>query len=238
MFDRKDRPAGLEFAACTGCNNGAGLADLVCALIGRIYPDSRDEAANDELRGYLQAVKNNIPGLLEEMQPPAARAKLGMQRLGLSREQGGLLTIGGPIVLAHLETFGARLGLAMHFEQTGQIIPPEGGVFVRIYSNVDLLENKVPATVFDILPQPETLSQGKKSVEDQFRYGVREAEGGRMTMSFASFRLSFAVLAIASADLAFFSNDELPDGAIPYKPGALQAVLRQNFSAGAVFRTQ
>ena len=126
----------------------------------------------------------------------------------------------------------------MHFERTGQVVPQEGVVFVRIYSNIDLLENKVPETIFDMLPEPSTLAQGKKSVESQFRYGTRESEGGRMTISFASFRLSFAVLAITSADLASISSDELPKEATPYRPGALQAVMPRNFSAKTLFRVQ
>jgi hypothetical protein len=238
MFDRKDRPAGLEFASCEACNRGARLADLVCALLGRIFPDAQEPDALEEVNNYLRAVKNNVPGLLEEMAVPAAREKHELKRLGLSRDQGGLLRVGGPIALRHLEVFGARLGMAMHFEQTGHIIPAEGGVYVRIYSNVDLAEGKIPDTIFDILPQPRTLAQGKKNVEQQFSYGVRATDDERMTMSFASFRLSFAALSFASMNLgAFRSGDDLPPEAVPFRPGALQLVLPPSYSAGAVFRS-
>lgn len=238
MFDRKDRPAGLEFAACEPCNKGASLADLVCALLGRIYPDAQEPEALKEVTSYLRAVRNNVPGLLEEMAVPAAREKHELGRLGLSRDQGGLLRIGGPIALRHLEVFGARLGMAMHFEQTGQILPPEGGVYVRIYANVEIAEGKIPEAVFDILPEPRTLAQGRKNVEQQFRYGVRATDDEKMTMSYASFRLSFASLSFASTDLrALRLADHLPADAVPFRPGALQLVLPPHYSAGMAFRS-
>jgi hypothetical protein len=238
MFDGKDRPAGLEFAACAPCNNGAGRTDLVCALIGRIYPDSRDPAALAELQGYLRAVKNNVPGLLEEMQPHAARAKLGAQRLGLSVGEGGLLSIGGPIATAHMEAFGARMGLAMHFERTGQIVPPEGAVFVRIYSNVELFEDKVPREIFEILPESATLEQGRKTVGSQFRFGVEVTVEGSMTMSFTSFRQSFAILTITTVDLSALSDGAIPEGARAFRPGALQVAPPRSFSAGTLIRSR
>lgn len=236
MFDLKDRPVGLEFAACGPCNNGAGRADLVSALIGRIHPDNPDPEAQKELRRLLSAAKNNVPGLLEEMMPPTAQTKLARQRYGLGSDDGGFLTIGGPLATAHLEGFGARLGLAMHFEATSKILGKEGGVFVRIFSNVDLMEGKVPPEIFEFL-EPSTLMQGRKSVADQFRYGVRETDNGLATMSFASFRRSFAVLATTTTNLERFEDGQIPDVATPYRPGALQSRPLAKFSASAAFRS-
>lgn len=234
MFDLKDRPSGLEFAACEPCNSGAGRADLVAALIGRVYPDSDGPAFQEELRKLLLSVHNNVPGLIEELLPHAAQSKHLRQRYW-GRAGGDFLSISGPLATSHLERFGARLGLAMHFEETGEIVGKEGCVFVRIFSNTDLIEGYVPQIIFEIL-QPSTLAQGRKSVGDQFRYGVRKTDGGLTTMSFALFRRSFAVLAITTASLERYDDGQLPEAAIPYRPGALQCLPLARFSAGAAFR--
>ncbi len=64
MFDDNQRPKGLEFSACQDCNNGTRLSDTVASLLARSYPDA---SKPDDLERLLGGVRNNIPGLIEEM---------------------------------------------------------------------------------------------------------------------------------------------------------------------------
>jgi hypothetical protein len=198
MFYRKDRPGGLEFPSCLPCNNGARTADLVAGYIGRIFPDAVGPEEIEEVATFMGNVARRVPGLLQEMVAPRGSQKLLMRRLGL--EECGALRLSGPLVTAYLQAFGARLGFAMHFERTGRAIPAGGGVAVMVYSNLDIIEGRVPEVVFEHLPAPATLNQGIKNVANQFVYGVAAAEGERMTMSYAAFRRSFAVLCFSTYD--------------------------------------
>lgn len=198
MFASRFRPAGLEFAACGPCNNGAARADLVAALLGRVYPDAKTDAERDEVRRLLVAVGRDIPGLLEEMFVGEIGQRMARRDHGLT--SGGVLNWGGPLVKRHMQAFGLRLGLALHFHETNLIVPPAGGVAVRFYSNLDLFKGDVPEELFEVLPAPRTLRQGSFNVDEQFRYGTVPTSSDISTMSFASFRLSFAVLAFTTAD--------------------------------------
>jgi hypothetical protein len=117
---------------------------------------------------------------------------------------GGFLKANGPLVSAHMQTFATKLGFALYYEVTGRIVPNNGGVVARWFSNVDRVEGTFPQTVFDILLPPETLKQGKFNVSDQFSYQWRIAEEDRMALFFASFRHSFAVLAFVTTDSSLF----------------------------------
>ena len=110
---------------------------------------------------------------------------------------GGFFKV-GPLVHKHMEAFGVKLGFALSYEVTRQIVPPEGGVAVRWFTNVDAYEGKIPATLFDLLLPPDTLRQGKFNVSDQFEYAWRVTEDNSMALIFASFRRAFAVAAVAS----------------------------------------
>jgi hypothetical protein len=66
MSRGKQRPHELVFSSCEACNSGTRRSDLVASLLGRVYPDDTDMDTAD-LRKVLQAVKNNVPGLLQEM---------------------------------------------------------------------------------------------------------------------------------------------------------------------------
>jgi hypothetical protein len=204
MFRGRRRPKGLEFASCKNCNEGTGRADLVAALLSRVAPDARDEEEEAELKKLLSGVSNNVPGLLEEMHLDAPGKAAARNRLPQPVE-GGFLRVDGPIVSAHMQTFATKLGFALYYEIAGRIVPIDGGVAARWFSNVDQLEGTFPQSVFDVLLPAETLRQGKLNVSDQFNFQWRIAEGDRMAMFFASFRDSFAVLAFVTTDRALLN---------------------------------
>jgi hypothetical protein len=76
MFRGKHRPKGLEFPSCKACNHGTSKSDLVASLLGRVWPDASTELEHKEFKKLLSAIRNNVPGLLEEMQIGKAGQKL------------------------------------------------------------------------------------------------------------------------------------------------------------------
>jgi hypothetical protein len=223
LFQAKDRPRGLEFPSCEACNNGAGHSDLVAAMFGRAFSNVQPSEV-DEVRRIFEAVRNNIPGLLEEMYVDPASQALAASRIGVNPGDNRFIAMDGPISMSYLRAFGARLAFAMYFNETGRIVPNNGGALARIYSNLDLFQDTVPQEIFDILPDPSTLAAGKKHVGSQFKISTRAADGGGMTITFASFRLSFAIMAAAADELTKLQDPELPPAAEPLVPGYLKGM--------------
>jgi hypothetical protein len=219
MFDKRDRPKGLEFPSCLACNGGTRKSELVASIIGRVFPDAAGEAEKEELRSLLTSVSLRLPGVLEEMKISRAREKLAAGKYG--QPSGGFLRLDGPQVTAHLEAFAAKIGFAFHFHATGKPVPPGGGVVAAIHSNLDAIEGKIPNEIFEMLGEPRTLIQGAKNVGDQFRFGTLAAVDANISMGFASFRRSFAVTTFASdAPSKLLVDGELP--AKLFRPGDLQ----------------
>src|SRR4051812_11544975 len=69
IFDRRDRPQGLEFPACDGCNKGSRKIDQAVGFLSRIYPDAGMENDPEEMKQIIRAIRNNHAGLIEEMIP-------------------------------------------------------------------------------------------------------------------------------------------------------------------------
>jgi hypothetical protein len=222
MFRRKHRPKGLEFAACADCNLGSSHADLVAALLSRVYPDSPNPAEAGEFRALCQAVHNNVPGLLQEMllSPEEQRARGG----GLPPKiTNGLVRAGGPILTRYMHAFSLKVGLALHYECTKQVLPPEGLVGARLFSNFDRLAGDFPDTIFDHLLPPQTLVQGQFEVSDQFQYAWRLTEDGRGGLYFAAFRYSFAVVSFAAHHATLLDSRE---GVPKHSPVEFAGMLR------------
>src|SRR5262249_43485519 len=97
MFIRKQRPKGLEFPSCRKCNNGTSKSDLVASLVGRLSVDPSADVEAAEITKLFSSVRNNVPGLLEEMHFDPAEEKLVCKGLPLQKG-GGALRANGPLV--------------------------------------------------------------------------------------------------------------------------------------------
>jgi hypothetical protein len=161
MFRGKQRPHDLVFSSCERCNSGTKRSDLVASLLGRVYPDGTDLDTAD-LRKVLQAVANNVPGLLQEMMLSDA------ERAAAKMPVGWALRASGPILTSHILTFGAKLGLALHFELHKRPVPISGVVLPIWFSNAQAVRGEIPANLLAMLPAHRTMTQGKQHVGDQF----------------------------------------------------------------------
>jgi hypothetical protein len=216
VFEGRQRPKGLEFPACEACNNNTSHSDLAAAMLSRIWPDGETETHKHEVKKLMDAVSNNIPGVLTEMYIGRAGQKLARKQNNLPPDT-HTLRMDGPLLTAHLETFAAKIGFALHYDVRGAPVPSSGGVRAMWFSNLQALNGQIPDILFEMLPSPSTLRQGSKSVEKQFLYSYATGESDHM-LYFASFRESFAVAGITALDRAIYL-EKRPDKFPLIRPG-------------------
>jgi hypothetical protein len=199
MFDGRQRPKGLEFPSCYVCNHGSRLADLAASVIGRSLQSNDFEEHSDEFVRLARAVHTNIPGFMAETQMARGAEKIALRRIPHSSGF-RLIQVSGPIVSALMEVFSLKLGLALHYEATRNILDDQGGIAVRWYSNYERLSGDFPDVLLDNFGPNMTLQAGKRNVSDQFEYSWRISENRNLGVYFAGFRFSFAVFAAVSSD--------------------------------------
>src|ERR1700736_2228652 len=72
MFRERQRPSGMEYAACDACNEATRGSDAVAALMARIHPQNRDGSWQaQEMRRLVSAIEAYAPGVREEMSLPS-----------------------------------------------------------------------------------------------------------------------------------------------------------------------
>ena len=175
-------------------------------MFGRIYPDGPTETEQEEVQRIILSVSNNNPGLLEEMMPsPSQGERFARSKGSLPVGAAGVLNCSVPLVNRSIQVFGAKLGFALHYTTMRRIISPTGGVVVRWFSNYDAATDGIPADLFELLGPPQTLTQGKWSAGDQFKYAFAVAQNVKSAAYFSTFRQSFAVLSWISEDADDFA---------------------------------
>ncbi|SDE22774.1 hypothetical protein [Kordiimonas lacus] len=217
IFFLKQRPRGLEFPACRACNQGSKLDDQVVGWFSRIYPDPEADAETKELNKLTKSVQRNVPGLLAELQ--ATDSQLVTFRKGVPAQYADkhVLSADGPILNEIVGCFGAKMGIALHFEKTGRVVPVEGRAAVKWYTNYQAITGDIPTDALSLLGAPETLQMGKWEVSDQFQYSSAWLEDGRLSLHYATFRRSFAILVAV-----FASNADLIEGLVENSAGVFQ----------------
>jgi hypothetical protein len=218
LFDRRHRPKGLEFLACEACNSGTRNSENIVALMSRIYPDTGDAELLKELGRITRGVEQNNPGLIRAM-----RASFRQEKI-VRRASGGrlhALNMDHPTIHAAVRQFGAKLGLALHYETTARIVPEAGGVAVFWFSNYDAVQGRLPDNLIELCGDPRTLAQGRFSVGGQFTYSSKATDDKKVSAHYATFRLSFAMVMFVAEDVAVLGPERVDQ---IFRPGCCSAI--------------
>lgn len=212
IFDRKQRPKGLEFSACKACNDSTRKAESVIAMLSRVYPSDGDGFNTSEMRKITDKAFQHNPGLAAEMHMDQVQ---GLQRLGdkaMQLPSWHFVNLGGPIVSNALALFGKKLALSLHYEATKRIVPIGGAVLLIHYSNVDAFTGDLPPDLLQMFGPGKTLQMGRQEVSSQFRFATAyDGESLSLSTHFVVFRESFATMSVVAHNAA-----DLPPGSSPF----------------------
>jgi hypothetical protein len=229
MFHDRQRPSGMEYAACNACNESTRGSDAVAALMARIHPENLDESWQArEMRQLVSAIDAYAPGVRQELSLP------DKVTYGWTRSSSGLLrrAVGvnadGPRVKAHLCAFGAKLAMALFREHVGIALPPSGAVWCQFALNAGMTQAQLDARL-RILPIHETLRQGQKNVGDQFVYRYNCDERSVLA-ALAQFHRGLWFTIFASSDqriIELFTKPEFAQlpASVLINPGGLTGLL-------------
>ena len=114
----KDRPGGLAFRCCDACNQGSKWFDDIASLVGSIR-FSETDTAGDHFARKLQHLAKEPPDIFAEMQPSFRQNKQARKYIP-DNDYGsaGAFNVGGPLVSQAMLLYGAKLALALHWQET------------------------------------------------------------------------------------------------------------------------
>lgn len=218
IFALKRRPEGLEFPACAPCHAGTRNMDAVAALTARSWPNLVTDEERAELAELMGGVLRNVPPVRDELARGFA-AKEAIPDDILASVGADVIVMDFGVRRAILEAFGARVGLALHYQLTGKIVGEEGGVWVRAFTNIQNMRGEALPTELDgrLGPTLALMQKGLRAEED-FQVAQRALDDYGGTAAFASFRQSFAFLSVVYPSAADFPkplHDDL------FRPGFL-----------------
>jgi hypothetical protein len=221
MFRISQRPKGLKFPSCAACNQGTSRLDVVAAYMARTFPGIANDVEAGEWERLMRKVERAAPGLMNEMHIPPERQSVGLAFHGIQDPNVRLLGANGPLVSAHMQAFAAKVGFALHYQFSRKIVPESGRVQVRWFTNEEMMNNKVPVSLYSSIGSPRIMEQGKITSKDMFEYGHSiYANRAEINLYFCRLRSAFEVAAFVVDDVV---NLPFRDGELAtFAPGDLQ----------------
>ena len=214
------------------CNNSLGPSEQIAALVANSGRNLGHEETDPYALSLIPEVARANPEVLTEM--ISGRQKL-MRRRELCEKLGfkvGAYNI-GPETNRHIQAVGAKLTCAIHYWETGNILPKEGGVFVRWWANANRLDGPILAdNVWKCFGEPVSLTQGQKTSLGQFEYTSAIADTRKAGMYFSAFGAAFAILGVAGHNPELFARI-VADGAYIHRPGDFLS-YKENTLPGAL----
>ena len=204
LFAQRRWPEGYAFPACEKCNAATRLAEQVFTFLSRCSQDPLNRQGEAEFNRAVDALGNNHPGILLEILPSRSLTYRGRPAI----------QVNGPQVRRAVEDYARKLFSALHYKETGRILPQSGGIAWQWWSNVQLFEGEMPTTFETRFHGTPALKRQKEVLEDQFKYKYTVTEDGLYGMYLAAFRQSFAIAGIVAFDYAFLTKGAPPDAVI------------------------
>jgi hypothetical protein len=217
MFHKREWPEGYEFPSCKSCNEATRHDEQIMAMISRFYPEGKTDAEKEETNSIIKAVHKYYPDVIRELLPTSEDL-----RWYASRPWSGAwawpVPLNGPLVNSSAESFARKLFSALHYKEFNKVIPAEGGIMLRWYSLADRLDNKLPNELTRMMNKRALIQRTKQDLSDQFGYTAFKVVDGELSVYFARFRQSFAMLGFVEMDASLFEAEEQPRILRPLKP--------------------
>ncbi len=201
MFVNRKRPKGLEVPACRSCNRSMSRHDFIASIMARTYTPhliqndhELQQSINTLCTRYLPYAVEMLPGYIEHVKRNS--------RADLPKDIAAYLRCDGPLVASSLYLFAARMGAALQFSYTREPIPKSGSVCSIWFTSSQLIDDKIPEYILDLLQSPSSLKQGTWHVDEQFKYKVWQDNNTLPMICIAAFGVTFMTLAICSDEPA------------------------------------
>jgi len=206
FFHNRQWPVGQVFPACDECNQSTKGEEQVAAMLSRLYPDGDTDQQKKEVIRDFQGVSNNYPNVLIEMEATARQRRDWLKKRSIERNPNTplsdvpVMNVSGPIVNHCVTVFGRKLMLALHYKHTNRIVPSDGGIVLRWYSNEVLFEGEPLTEAATTLVGMPKLERNAMPLDGQFSYKYGHTSDGEISGFIASFRLSFAIAGFVRLD--------------------------------------
>jgi len=208
IFTGRQWPIGYEFPACSKCNDSSASDELAIGFISMLRMDEFSPQEEREFELVAAKFGDRFPDLLGSMEElNRIETAKHFRSLGLSRAQFSRMLGKQPTIVSVPEEFrtimtryGQKLGKALFYLHTGQIVPVAGCVVVQTRTNLEVLAPIFPLERLGLIHGAPIIARNGKTLESQFNYKYAIDDERDAAVFWVGFRTSTAMLITVYCD--------------------------------------
>lgn len=198
-------PEGYVFPACTSCNSMTAEDEAIVALLARIYPEASSPEEKEEVTRLMRALSELHPELFASLFPSASSVRRWLRKRGVQLPHGmttkdvPIISIEHPRIGAAVDRVATKLFCSLYYMHTGSIIPHEGGIVFRWFTNAqspeELSSFGVLAPLLTSFPKLQRQGTTLGSAFN-YRYGIA-SDTGRAGVFQVTFKETLVMIGFA-----------------------------------------
>lgn len=200
IFDGRNWPEGYAFPACEACNAITRDDEKVMALLARLrnHEDIQTDLQRAEMRRAMSAVRRSFPDAYESMQLSANQVRGFLRDTGrerpanISLREIPVVSVGA--FMGAIRSFAIKLFCALHYKHTGLIVPRNGAIVSKLYSNAQVHDGELPEELLKMVGSRPTLVRASRELHNQFTYMYSIGEDGAIGIFVVGLRDSFVLM--------------------------------------------
>lgn len=223
LFRDKQRPSGYVFPACARCNNGSSQQDQIVAVFAMSTAEAFKRGTADRYWvRRLRGVANNARLALDYVDFNGGRAVIDKRGMVDLYE----LDTDSRFFSEWLNPWAAKLGCALYFEHSGEVIKRDQSITVRWQTDPRQMQDAYGEAIVNGLPSYKPVKQGSRDFSDQFSYrfavNTNEQIGAFFVIlqDFVSVLITVAPLSVAArySHIVHYGESFSPDPIEGLKP--------------------
>jgi hypothetical protein len=194
-FLSKHAPEGYVFPACSSCNQKSSNSDRIFAMISKVAIDSYSEEQRVEFEKLcnslsLQQSRPKFEFLTANQKKSILRNSSLLPPIGQAYGEVLMVSIESNLI-NEVENVLRKLAKALHYLHTNKILKKDDLIFIRSYSNLEILSGALECLDFSCLNSNPIISRNKVDLRSQFNYRYGITESGHTFVSLIKFGQSF-----------------------------------------------
>lgn len=225
LFDGSHQPDDHVMPSCRNCNNKTSTADLVAAIMTRWDVPPTDAEIRDTIKLNPQ-ISLQAPEIVSEWLEPLGSGLQSAKHLEMQGVQvplGAKVIAYGPETIRQLNVFSHKVVLGLYFENTKDVLPPDGAVFSYWRTKEDSQIHQIPKSFTDLLPKFATLRQGNWAVQSTFNYRYNISTCKNLFSCVVNIRGRFSIVGCVVRDISM-----LPDKTGWARPNTPENLLQDH----------
>jgi hypothetical protein len=186
----------------------------------RNHDDITTDLQDQEMRRAMDGVRNNYPEAYRAMRPSANEVRRFLKNTGRQKPADQSLSdvpvikIGQSEFLLAIKTFATKLFCALHYKHSGEIVPASGVIAGWFFSNIQVLDGKIPQQILSIVGNRPVLKRSNNDLSNQFGYEFTIAVEKTTSVFLCGFREAFAMVGMVSVvdDLPAVFDEDMDRG--------------------------